>query len=374
MKTVLTLIAALALMAIAVLGLSRPAHAAQCGDRAVMVIALYDQLGQTPRAMGLEDRGGMVELFASDNARRTLYARVDRELLSAVLRTFDFANPDLSIPQRNDTIVPQQALFGLNHPFLAMRAKTVLQRIGDVDDAARVRRLYELLFQREPAAAEMDAALAFVKTAPPPHERKEPVTPWQYGYGEFDEATGRLKSFTALPHFNGTQWAGGPQWPDAAIGWLQLTATGGHPGNDRQHAVVRRWAAPRDGSYTVASSLIHEPPAGDGIRAFISHSAQGLLRFAALHHSTTALNVEALPMKAGETLDFVVDIRDSLNSDQFIWAPVISTAATSGAGGGDVAPSWDAQKDFPRPTIAFLNLWQQLAQTLMLTNEFTFID
>lgn len=74
MKTVLTLIAALALMAIAVLGLSRPAHAAQCGDRAVMVIALYDQLGQTPRAMGLEDRGGMVELFASDAGTWTLIA------------------------------------------------------------------------------------------------------------------------------------------------------------------------------------------------------------------------------------------------------------------------------------------------------------
>jgi hypothetical protein len=317
--------------------------------------------------------GRPAELFANENKRRTLYARVDRELLPAVMRTFDFANPDLSIPQRNDTIVPQQALFGLNHPFLATRAKAVVQRIGNGDDTARVRRMYELLFQREPATAEVNAALAFVKTAPPPPARKEPVSPWQYGYGELDEATGRLKSFTALPHFDGTQWAGGPQWPDASIGWLQLTASGGHPGNDRHHAVARRWVAPKDGSYTVASTLIHEPEAGDGIRAFISHSGQGLLRFAALHHSNTALNIEALPVKAGETLDFIVDIRDGLNSDQFLWSPKIVAALSAGAGGGN-AQSWDAQKDFSGTSPAPMSLWQQLAQTLMLTNEFVFVD
>jgi hypothetical protein len=317
--------------------------------------------------------GKPVELFASDNARRTLYARVDRELLPAVMRTFDFANPDLSIPQRNDTIVPQQALFGLNHPFLAARAKAVVQRIGDGDDAGRVRRLYESLFQREPEVAEMNAALAFVKRVPPPPLRREIPSAWQYGYGEFDESTGRLKSFTALPHFNGTQWAGGPQWPDTTLGWLQLTATGGHPGNDRQHVIVRRWVAPQEGRYTLASTLIHEPEAGDGIRAFISHSGQGLLRFAALHHSNTALNIEALPMKGGETLDFIVDIRDVLNSDQFSWSPKIAAVVSAGTGGGGTQ-SWDAQKDFIGPAPAPLSLWQQLAQTLMLTNELVFLD
>lgn len=312
--------------------------------------------------------GKPAELFANGNTRRTLYARVDRELLPAVMRTFDFANPDLSIPQRNDTIVPQQALFGLNHPFLAARAKAVVQRIGDGDDAGRVRRLYGSLFQREPAVAEMDAAIAFVKSEPPQPARREIPSAWQYGYGEFDAAAGRLKTFTALPHFNGSDWMGGPSFPDTTLGFLQLTATGGHPGNDRKHAVVRRWIAPQDSSYTVTSTLIHEPEAGDGIRVFISHSSQGLLRFAALHHSKTVLNVEALPMKTGETLDFIVDIRDGLNSDQFLWSPKIDTAVSGGV------QSWDAQKDFTGPAAASLSPWQQLAQTLMLTNEFVFLD
>jgi hypothetical protein len=328
----------------------------------------------TTGELDLRVGGKPVELFAGNNARRTLYARVDRERLPTVMRTFDFANPDLSIPQRNDTIVPQQALFGLNHPFLATRAKALVRRTesADNENTARVRRLYELLFQRKSTELEMAAALAFVQPEAALIAKRESPNAWHYGYGEWDQTAGRIKSFTTLPLFNGTAWQGGDQWPDKKLGWAQLTATGGHPGNDRQHAVVRRWVAPQDGSYSIASTLIHEPAVGDGIRAFISHSGRGLLRSTVLHHSTEAVNLDAIPMCKGDTLDFIVDIRDGLNSDQFLWSPKILAAANGGAGGN--AQSWDAQKDFTGPAAASLNLWQQLAQTLMLTNEFVFVD
>ncbi|MEO6786777.1 MAG: DUF1553 domain-containing protein, partial [Chthoniobacteraceae bacterium] len=325
--------------------------------------------------LDLRTGGKPAELFAGTNLRRTLYARVDRERLPTVMRTFDFANPDLSIPQRNDTIVPQQALFGLNHPFLATRAKALVRRAESAgnENPARVRRLYELLFQREPTAEELKAAVAFVHPEPATFVKREKPNAWRYGYGEWDEVTGRMKSFAPLPLFNGTAWQGGEQWPDKKLGWAQITATGGHPGNDRQHAVARRWIAPFDGSYAIASTLIHEPVAGDGIRAFISHSGRGLLSSAVLHHSTATLNIESIAMNAGDTLDFIVDIRDGLNSDQFLWSTKILAVVNGGAGGGD-APSWDAQKDFAGPASVTLNLWQQLAQTLMLTNEFVFLD
>jgi hypothetical protein len=318
------------------------------------------------------------ELLAGANARRTLYALVNRENLSTVLRNFDFANPDLSIPQRSDTIVPQQALFGLNHPFAAARAGALAKRSETTltaDNATeRVRRLYALLYQRAPTDAEVARALDFVQSAPKPPPRREVATAWSYGYGELDEAGGRLKSFTQLPHFNGSDWQGGPRFPDEKLGWLQLTATGGHPGNTRKHAIVRRWVAPRDGRYSVASKLVHEPEAGDGIRAFISHSGEGMLRFAALHHSTTTLNIETLAMSAGDTLDFIVDIRNGLNSDQFLWAPKITLASSTGVGEGGEGQVWDAQKDFPARSVALLEPWTLFAQALMLSNEFMFVD
>lgn len=316
-------------------------------------------------------------LFASGNSRRTLYATVDREDLSPVLRTFDFANPDLSIPQRTDTIVPQQALFGINHPFPAARAVALVQRIESAhcsDDAERVHLLYSFLFQRKPTAVELDAAVAFVKPEPAPPDKHAMARSWQYGYGEWDEAAGRLKNFTPLPHFNGTAWQGGVKFPDGKLGWVQITAAGGHPGNDKQHAVARRWIAPHDGKYAIASTLNHEPEQGDGIRAFISHSGRGLVRSTTLHHSKAALNVEDLPMSNGDTIDFVVDIGGGLNSDQFLWSPVITPAASAVSASNPNGEPWDAGKDFAGPSTAPLSPWQQLAQTLMLTNEFMFID
>jgi len=34
-------------------------------------------------------------------------------------------------------------------------------------------------------------------------------------------------------YYTGEAWQGGPDWPDAKLGWVQLTAEGGHTGNDK---------------------------------------------------------------------------------------------------------------------------------------------
>jgi hypothetical protein len=117
--------------------------------------------GELDRKVG----GKPVELFATSNTRRTLYAFIDRERLPDVLRVFDFANPDLSIPQRTDTVAPQQALFSLNHPDVAARARALVQvaeQAGN-EPAKRLFRVYEVLFQRPPTAVEQEAAIDFVE-------------------------------------------------------------------------------------------------------------------------------------------------------------------------------------------------------------------
>jgi len=93
--------------------------------------------------------------------------------------------------------------------------------------------------------------------------------------------------------------------------------------------VVRRWIAPASGSYDIRSKLIHEPKAGDGIRAFISHARLGNLRNTPLLGSSVDLSLGAIPFQTGDSLDFIVDIGNGLNSDQFLWAPAITpTVAT----------------------------------------------
>ncbi len=147
------------------------------------------------------------------------------------------------------------------------------------------------------------------------------VAAWQYGYGAYDEQSKQLRNFTPLPHFTGKAWQGGPTWPDGKLGWVQLTAAGGHAGNDRKHAAVRRWTAPVDmtRAHHIAC-LNHDTNAGDGVRGFLVHSRDGLLKSAdGPQHASSPGCAHAARCSAGDTLDFVVDIGGGLNNDQFPW-------------------------------------------------------
>ena len=57
--------------------------------------------------------------LADPNARRrTLYAFIDRLGLPGLYRTFDFPDPNTTSPRRDQTTVPPQSLFMMNHPFV----------------------------------------------------------------------------------------------------------------------------------------------------------------------------------------------------------------------------------------------------------------
>ncbi len=318
-----------------------------------------------------------------------------------MLRVFDFANPDLSIAERSLTTVPQQALFAMNHSFLAQRAKRVAEAVRGEDVPSGIQRLYRKLFQRLPSDVELELATKYLSADADPVTAEESsslarAAAWSYGYGEFDVGAGQIKSFTALPFFSGAAWQGGPLFPDAALGWVQLSATGGHPGNDLTRAIVRRWTAPKGGTYKITSQLTHDPEVGDGVRGFISSSKHGLLKSAMVHHRSEIMNVDAIELQAGDRLDFVVDIREGLNSDQFLWAPQIEWLGPLGGvgervesaetGTGTPPPditldnkaldisAWSAAEDFRGPQSQMLDRWEQLVQVLMWSNEFMFVD
>jgi uncharacterized protein DUF1553/uncharacterized protein DUF1549 len=327
--------------------------------------------------MDLKVGGRPGALFAASNTRRTLYTLVDRENVPTVMRTFDFANPDLSIPQRTETTVPQQALFGMNHPFVVQQAKALIKdAAAGKSDVDRIHFIYGKLFQRSPTQVELEADRRFIREDQTTVIAVADHSPsWHYGYGEWDESTGHVKDFKPLPHFTGSAWQGAESWPNKELGWAQITATGGHPGNDRKHAVVRRWIAPASGTYDIHSVLIHEPEAGDGIRGFMSHSRLGKLRDTKLLGSKADFNLTAMAFQTGDTLDFIVDIADGLNSDQFLWSPkILPSTHTTGSGGDTSEEVWDAAKDFFAQPKSQLNAWEQLVQVLMLSNEFMFVD
>jgi hypothetical protein len=327
--------------------------------------AMLAASGELDATMG----GKPVELLDTSNKRRTVYALVDRQFLPGAFRTFDFANPDIHVAARHETTVPQQALFFLNGAFAASRVKALAKRFAAEAPERRVQQFHQALYQRDATRSEVSAALRFVKAAssdPAPVPPPVRETRWRYGTGEYDATAKQLKSFTPLPHFTGAAWQGAAPWPGGQTGWAQLTAEGGHPGNTLAHACVRRWIAPRNATVKISGTLKHEPEPGDGVRGFILSSRHGELKAASVHKSKADMSATNIVLQAGDTLDFIVDIGGTLNSDQFLWAPVITAEGTK----------WDARAEFdgPRPAPVYLTPWEQYAQVLLLANEFAFVD
>ena len=331
---------------------------------------LRDSMLRVSGSLDFEMGGRPFDLFAQPfGARRTLYGRIDRQFLPSTLRTFDFANPDIHIAVRRETTIPQQALFLLNHPLMMDWARS-LARHGTAAEGIDegVSELFTRSYQRRPTAIELEESKHIIHAASSPAKRPT-AEDWQYGYGNYDEKTERV-AFTPLPHFTGSEWRGGPAFPDPMLGWVQLTATGGHPGNDRKHASIRRWVAPRDMTIRITSRLVHEPTQGDGMHGLIVSSTKGRLASVRVHNNAAPLNVERLAVKARTTVDFVGEISGTINYDQYLWSIAIEDAGTTAT---ETKPAhWNSVADFA--TSDRLTGWEQLAQLLLCTNEFFFVD
>jgi len=103
------------------------------------------------------------------STRRTIYGFIDRRNLPEVYNQFDFANPDLTTGKRYETIVPQQSLFLMNSPLVVEQAKNIVDRPDFknlTEDDAKVKLLYELIYQREPEPVEIQLGLDFVAKSP----------------------------------------------------------------------------------------------------------------------------------------------------------------------------------------------------------------
>ena len=117
------------------------------------------------------------------NARRTVYGMVDRQSLPNLFRSFDFASPDQSAERRPSTTVPQQALFGMNAPFMIEQAKALAGRSDAAGTASggRIAALYHNALGRAPAPTEIEAAARFLRAdgTPPAGAAASRLSRWE---------------------------------------------------------------------------------------------------------------------------------------------------------------------------------------------------
>jgi len=322
------------------------------------------------------------------SGRRTVYGFIDRDNLPAMMRAFDFAAPETHSPQRINTTVPQQALFMMNSPFVIEQARSLAKRAevgGPSDTDSGIRSLYRVVFQRDPSSEEIMLAQRFLgagKIEGPESAVSKPQV-WYYGFGEFDEQAKRVRSFEPFPHWTGESWQGGSDLPVPKLGRALLKAEEGHPGPDAQHAVIRRWVAPRDGEVSIVGTLTQPPSfataaiAGDGVRGRIISSRWGELGSWLVHNGFTETSIEQIEVKRGDTLDFVVDCRTNPYYDSFAWAPTIRLVEPPQKEAAEEVMEWSAANDFAGPSKKIpeaLTSWEKYAQVLMMSNEFIFLD
>jgi len=103
------------------------------------------------------------------STRRTIYGYIDRLNVPEVYNQFDFANPEITMGKRYETIVPQQCLFLMNSPLVVEQARNLVERQDFqslTNDESRVNLLYELVYQREATPVEIQLGLDFVAHSP----------------------------------------------------------------------------------------------------------------------------------------------------------------------------------------------------------------
>ena len=311
--------------------------------------------------------------------RRTLYAMIDRQNLPSLFRTFDFASPDAHAPERYYTTVPQQALFLLNNEQsfeLARRTAAVVRRKTSGEATGlqqeRVQAIFCRVLGRQATADELAEAVAFVQA--PVAELPETTDPralWEYGIGHVED--GQVTGFQPLATFKDNRWQVDGEFPSKTVlAYANLDADGGHPGGGDSGAVVRRWTAPASGTVEIRGVVEHPSENGDGVIASVHVGTREVFRQTRKNGKTDYGPLTA-EVKEGETIDFAASRGETLSHDGFRWRAEIRLTSDE----GDVITA-DSKKDFSgpvdRPDRQPLDRLQQLAQVLLMSNEFAFVD
>ena len=263
--------------------------------------ALGDKMFGAPVNVKADDAGQV--LVDGDETRRSIYVKVKRTQPVAMLKAFDAPVMEVNCETRPSSTVAPQSLMLMNSTFILRHAKKFAERVQ-----AEAKSPIEVDFDLKRLQGKSFA--------------------WKFGSGLLDEQAGRVADFTALPHFTGSAWQGGATLPDPKLGYVFVSATGGHPGN--KFASIRRWVAPQSGILAVNGSLGHPSENGDGVRGTIVSSRSGVAGQWVAQKSGVETNVASIAVELGDTIDFVVDCRENETSDSFSWEVGLALKQESG--------------------------------------------
>ena len=335
--------------------------------------------GTLDRSLG----GPPVDITSSTPThRRTIYSMIDRQNLPALFRTFDFASPDTHSPGRYFTTVPQQALFLMNSPEMMAMARATAgairqQKTSPEELSAQAEAIYNQILGRDPSQQELATATAFLQTPPqPPKPIIDPRSLWSYGTATMlPEGEGQASDFSALKQYRDGRWQASDEFPTTApFGHAYLGNTGGHTTSDPSLGVIRRYTAPQNEKVTLEGKIRHSSKQGDGVTFSIQTNGKQIYESTQLN-SQQRHGPHSIKLNAGDVIDLIATPGRTSSFDSFEWTAKIQSEPEQGKGQGSER---DTIKHFSGPfeieKIQSLDRLEQLAQILILSNEFAFID
>jgi hypothetical protein len=130
------------------------------------------------------------------------------------------------------------------------------------------------------------------------------------------------------------------------------------------------------GKVDIAAELSHTAPMGDGLLCRIVSNRTGLLVEWSAARDSVPTNLKTIEVKKGDTLDFLTFSKTDPTGNMFKWAPTISMPERQMAALPGTMMKWDAKTHFFDTTKlpAPLGPWEELAQVLLLSNEFAIAE
>ncbi len=339
--------------------------------RRLDVESMRDSILAAAGTLDLKLGGRPIEILGSV-PRRTIYASINRENVPGFLANFDFALPELSSPQRFDSIVPTQALFLMNSPFVIEQAQKLAAQpsLAKLADDQRIQQIYRRVYQRTAAPQDVADGISFIREQTNYKPEPPPKTDWQYGMST--QGTDKVWRFTETKRWQNREWQ---SYDKKAL--VKVTEVGGTTGSTA--ASTRRWVAPADGFVDIEGSIAATTKASNaGVRARAELQRKGTppreLGAWTAKRTAVATNATRIEVRKGDTIDFSV-LPGGGAQEGYTWTPFLRL--TDAEGGLPAKHDWNAQSEFAGPPPAppkGMTPWEKYAQTLLLTNEFVYVN
>ena len=155
-----------------------------------------------------------------------------------------------------------------------------------------------------------------------------------------------------------------------------LDAMGGAPGSGKSASSIRRWVAPLDGEINITAELTHTDAKTEGVIARIISSRSGPLGEWKAKAQSLCTELTKIPVKKGDTLDFIVSSQSKKDGGPYQWSPSITAPGTDMPAMPGMAQRWDARTDFADPSKPAkpLTALEELCQAVLLSPEFAVLE